>query len=103
MEVKRFLIYTLGQQLRGIHKETNKTTEKSHIYGCRQIHWTCYPLQKPLRRILKLIFMNLEHNKFTENMYEHTMQINHDEELSLPSDCSPLLDQLAEWNISFCE
>lgn len=31
----------------------------------------------------EIIFMNLDHNKFTENMYEHTMQINHDEELSI--------------------
>lgn len=37
--------------------------------------------KKPLRWVLKLIFMNLDHNKFTKNTCEHTMQINHDEEL----------------------
>lgn len=40
LEVKRFLIYTLGQQLRTFHKETNKTTENSQIYGDGQISLT---------------------------------------------------------------
>lgn len=61
----------------------------------------CYPLKRLLRRVLKLIFMNLGHHKFTENMYEHIMQINN-EELSILSDSSPLPDQFAEWNVSYC-
>lgn len=43
--------------------------------------------------------MNLDHNKFTENMYEHTMQINHNEELPILSDSSPLPDLFVEWSV----
>lgn len=51
--------------------------------------------EKLLGRVLKLSFINLDHNKFTENMYEHTMQINHNEELSILSNSS-LSDQFAD-------
>lgn len=59
--------------------------------------------QKPLGRVLKLILMNLDDNKFTENTFEPIMQINHNEELSILSDSSPLPVQFVEWNVRCCE
>lgn len=86
----------LGQQLRTLHKETNKTTEKRYTCGYGQI----VTHQKTLLgRVLKLSFINLDHNKFSED----TMQINHNEELSILSNSSPLPDQFSEWNVSCWE